>query len=247
MMGSPESEKDRQSDEGPQHKVTIAAFEMSRYEITVGQFRQFVQDNNYRTVAEQNGKGCFAWINGEWQQELDRNWQNPGFAQSDDQPVVCISWQDAQAYIAWLSQKTGKLYRLPTEAEWEYAARAGTPTRYWWGDDIGNNNAVCYNCGSQWDGKQTAPVGSFKANAFRLHDTAGNVSEWTQDCWHENYTNAPADGSAWLEADGGECSIRVIRGGSWISIPQNLRSAFRDWSYTEIAYYYLGFRIARDF
>ncbi len=247
MMGSPESEKDRESDEGPQHEVSIAAFEMSRFEITVGQFRQFVQDNNYRTVAEQNGKGCFAWINGEWQQELDRNWQNPGFAQSDDQPVVCISWQDAQAYIAWLSQKTGKLYRLPTEAEWEYAARAGTPTRYWWGDDIGNNNAVCYNCGSQWDGKQTAPVGSLKANAFGLHDTAGNVLEWVQDCWHENYTHAPTDGSAWLEAGGGDCSRRVIRGGSWNNLPQYLRSAYRFRNYSDLAYFYLGFRIARDF
>lgn len=247
MMGSPESEKDRQPGEGPQHEVSIAAFEMGRFEVTVGQFRQFVQDDQYRTVTEQDDKGCFVWINDEWKQQPERNWQSPGFAQSDDQPVVCISWRDAQAYIAWLSQKTGKLYRLPTEAEWEYAARAGTQTRYWWGDDIGNNNAVCSGCGSQWNGKQTAPIGSFKANTFGLHDTAGNVWEWVQDCWHENYTNAPADGSAWLEADGGDCSHRVIRGGSWIFDPQDLRSADRFSIGSEGAIDNIGFRIARDF
>ncbi len=247
MMGSPESEKDRQSDEDPQRKVSIAAFEMGRFEITVGQFRQFVQDNNYRTVAEQNGKGCYVWINNEWKQQPERNWQSPGFTQSDNQPVVCVSWDDAQAYVTWLANKTGKQYRLPTEAEWEYAARAGTPTRYWWGDDIGNNNAVCGDCGSQWDGKQTAPVGSFKSNTFGLHDTAGNVWEWVQDCWHENYINAPADGSAWGDANGGYCSTRVVRGGSWVSNPQNLRSADRDRDVTEDANFNLGFRIARDF
>ena len=247
MMGSPKSEKDRQSDEGPQHEVSIAAFEMSRFEITVGQFRQFVQDNNYRTVTEQNGKGCVAWINDKWQQEPDSNWQNPGFVQSDDQPVVCISWQDAQAYVKWLSAQTSKKYRLPTEAEWEYAARAGAPTRYWWGDDIGENNANCDGCGSQWDNQKTAPIGSFKANTFGLHDTAGNVWEWVQDCWHENYTNATVDGSAWLEADGGDCSRRVVRGGSWLISPQYLRSAYRIRINTVFAYNYLGFRIARDF
>lgn len=247
LMGSPESEKDRDSNEGPQRKVSIAAFEMSRFEITVGQFRQFVQDYNYRTVAEQNGKGCYVWINNEWKQQLERNWQSPGFTQSDNQPVVCVSWHDAQAYVTWLVNKTGKPYRLPTEAEWEYAARAGTPTRYWWSDDIGKNNAVCGDCGSQWDGKQTAPVGSFNANAFGLHDTAGNVWEWVEDCWHDNYTNAPIHGSAWQEADGGYCSLRMIRGGSWLYNPQILRSAVRTMISTGGAGGDLGFRIARDF
>ncbi|MCP5292843.1 MAG: SUMF1/EgtB/PvdO family nonheme iron enzyme [Burkholderiales bacterium] len=140
LMGSPETEEDRiGEEEGPQHKVTIASFEMSRYEITVGQFWQFVRDMNYRTAAEKNGEGCWDWNNGNPQKQSGRNWYNPGFDQTDDHPVACVSWADVQAYVLWLSQQTGRQYRLPSEAEWEYAARAGMQTRYWWGDDIGKN------------------------------------------------------------------------------------------------------------
>ena len=163
------------------------------------------------------------------------------------QPVINVSWHEAQAYVQWLSAQTGKQYRLPTEAEWEYAARAGTQTRYWWGDDIGKNNAVCYDCGSEWDDKQTAPVGSFNANTFELHDTAGNVWEWVQDCWHDDYNNAPVDGSAWLEADGGDCNHRVVRGGSWNGFSLYLQSAIRFRFKSDGAFNYVGFRIARDF
>ena len=221
MMGSPTSEKDRYSGEGPQREVIIAAFEMGKYEVTFDEYDAFAKAT-IRKLSDDEG-----WGRGK-------------------RPVINVSWNDAQAYVQWLSGQTGKQYRLPTEAEWEYAARAGEQTRYWWGDNIGNNNAACWNCGSQWDIKQTAPIGSFNANAFELHDTAGNVAEWVQDCWHENYANAPSDGSAWRDANGGDCNRRVVRGGSWVGNPRDLRSANRDRFSTVIAYDIVGFRIARD-
>ena len=143
------------------------------------------------------------------------------------QPVVNVSWEDAQAYVRWLSGKTGEQYRLPSEAEWEYVARAGTTTEYWWGDDVGRNRANCYGCGSRWDYEQTAPVGSFAANPFGLHDVHGNVIEWVEDCWE------------------GICSRRVLRGGSWYLRPRDLRSALRYWNTTGFRLNYYGFRVAR--
>ncbi len=223
LMGSPETESGRDSDESPQHEVTIGyAFEIGKYEVTFDEYDAFANATK-RKLPDDNG-----WGRGK-------------------RPVINVSFNDAQAYVHWLSQQTGKRYRLPTEAEWEYVARAGKQTRYWWDDDIGKNNAVCGDCGSEWDSKQTAPTGSFKANAFGLHDTASNVWEWTQDCWHGNYDNAPADGSAWLEKGGGDCARRVVRGGSWSNYPQSLRSALRNWLSTVGANYVLGFRIARAF
>jgi formylglycine-generating enzyme required for sulfatase activity len=137
---------------------------------------------------------------------------------------------------------TGQPYRLLTEAEWEYAARAGTTTAYYWGDDIGKGNANCNGCGSQWDAKQTSPVGSFAANQFGLYDMAGNVFQWVQDCYHRNYDGAPTDGSAWTS---GDCGRRVVRDGSWIVNPRSLRSAFRGW-YTSVGRSNgLGFRVGR--
>jgi formylglycine-generating enzyme required for sulfatase activity len=137
---------------------------------------------------------------------------------------------------------TGQPYRLLTEAEWEYAARAGTTTAYYWGDDIGKNNASCIGCGSQWDNKQTAPVGSFAANQFGLYDMAGNVWQWVQDCYHGNYDGAPADGSAWISRD---YSNRVLRGGSWYGTPQGLRSAYRGWNSSDLRSRDIGFRVGR--
>lgn len=222
LMGSPETEADRWGAEGPQREVTIVyAFEISKYEITFDEYDAFVKD-----MPGHKFPGDRSWGRGK-------------------RPVIDVSWRDAQAYVEWLSKKTSKQYRLPTEAEWEYVARVGAQTRYWWGDDIGKNNANCDGCGSQWDNRQTAPVGSFKANAFGLHDTAGNVWEWVQDCWHGGYDNAPTDGSAWLEQNGGDCSHRVIRGGSWNYYPQFLRSADRNVSGTDGANGNIGFRIAR--
>ena len=145
------------------------------------------------------------------------------------QPAIYVSWNDAQEYVSWLNGKVGgEHYRLLSEAEWEYAARADTQTRYYWGDAIGSNNANCDGCGSQWDNKQTAPVGSFAANAFGLNDMAGNVWQWTQDCWNSDYSAKPdslkANGGAWTTEN---CSLRVLRGGSWAYIPRALRAAAR--------------------
>ena len=140
-------------------------------------------------------------------------------------PVIHVSWEDATAYADWLFDETGEQYRLPSESEWEYAARAGATTRYSWGQDLGRNRANCRGCGSRWDRDRTAPAGSFAANAWGLHDMHGNVWEWVEDCWHENYARAPRDGSAWT--GGGNCGRRVLRGGSWGDDPRYLRSAVR--------------------
>ena len=156
--------------------------------------------------------------------------------------MINVSWEDAVAYAEWLSAQTGERYRLPSEAEWEYAARAGSATKYSWGNEIGHNRANCNACGSQWDGEKTAPVGSFGPNAWGLHDMHGNLWEWVQDCWNDNYQGAPADGSAWTS---GDCEIRVLRGGSWINQPGYLRAAFRNWFTTGGGASALGFRVAR--
>lgn len=221
LMGSNNGD----SDEQPVHEITIAyAFEISKFEVTFDEYHAFAN----ATKRDQQS---------EYYSELERG----------NRPVIIISFYDAQAYVQWLSKQTGRKYRLPTEAEWEYVARAGTQTSYWWGDDIGKNNANCNGCGSQWDGKQTAQVGSFKPNPFGLYDTAGNVWEWTEDCWHDNYQGAPADGSAWKEDNNGDCSRRVIRGGWRSSYSQDLRSAVRRSDYPDVANNFAGFRIARDF
>ena len=165
-------------------------------------------------------------------------------------PVINVSWQDAVDYTMWLSEQTGNRYRLPTEAEWEYVARAGQETSYWWGNDIIQGMANCLVCGSQWDDKQTAPVGWFKPNNFGIHDTAGNVWEWTEDCWHENYKQGPIDGSAWLEARGGDCRQRVIRSGAWNT--ELVRSANRFKVFADFRGIpgsrndFTGFRLAQD-
>ncbi len=159
-------------------------------------------------------------------------------------PVTNVSWKDAVAYTHWLSSQTGKTYRLPSEAEWEYAARAGTETMYSWGDNPGYNRANCDVCGSQWDDEQPAPVGSFEANSWSLHDRHGNVREWMRDCWNDNYEGAPTDGSAWMF---GDCSKHVVRGGSYYFGPRHMRSAYRLGFPTEARYDYGGgFRVVRD-
>ena len=165
-----------------------------------------------------------------------------------------VSWDEAVEYARWLSEQTGKRYRLPTEAEWEYAARAGTETEYWWGinDEYWYANkmtprmANCDDGGSIWGGKQTSPVGSFPHNQFGLYDTAGNVWEWVEDCWHKNYEGAPTDGSAWLEANGGDCSQRVRRGGSWRYPPLYMRASSRHSYGTDDRSNNIGFRLAQN-
>ena len=170
-----------------------------------------------------------------------------GFFAADSHPVVCVSWEDARAYASWLSRETGEAYRLLSEAEWEYAARAGTRTRFWWDNDIGSNRA---NCGDDWCGDGytfTSPVGSFGANAFGLHDVHGNAWEWVEDCWRDSYEGAPRDRSAWLGDQGGDCSRHILRGGSWNFLPQNLRSALRGRHGSGFRVSVYGFRVARTF
>ena len=220
-MGSPTSEPGHSVDENPQHTVTIARqFAIGRFPVTFDEWDACAADggcNSYKPSDEGWGRGR--------------------------RPVINVSWDDAEAYVAWLSKKTGKSYRLPTGAEYEYATRAGTQTVYPWGDAIGTNNANCHACGSQWDARQTAPVGSFAANGFGLYDMVGNVREWTEDCYHETYNGAPTDGSAWI--DGGNCYDRVVRGGSFLLAPAFLRSASRYWFASDYRLRYLGFRAAR--
>ena len=223
----------------PVHDVTIPqAFAVSKYEVTFEEWDACVA-----------GGGCEGWSMHEHRADL--RW---GPVHPDDEgwgrgnrPVINVSWDHTHAYVEWLSQQTGQTYRLLTEAEWEYVARAGSQTAYSWGDDSGTNRANCYDdrCGDQWE--YTAPVGSFPANAFGVHDMHGNVWEWVEDCWNYSYAGAPSDGSAWTS---GECppktQRRVIRGGSWGSDTELLRSASRYYGWTNFeAQSYLGFRVAR--
>ena len=241
------------SDEKPVHRVSVKAFLMSATEVTVGQFRTFVKASGYKTEAEQEDRGCRTYENGSWDLRSGKNWRNPGFKQSAKEPVVCLSWNDTQRYIKWLSEKTGERYRLPSEAEWEYAARAGSETKYFFGNSTSDlcrsANGAAAETDFSWrnkdcrDGyKRTAPAASFTANAFGLYDMHGNVREWTQDCWNGSYKGAPSDGTAWLS---GECGRRVLRGGSWRGNPYVLRSANRNWSTSGNRFNGFGFRLAR--
>ena len=225
-------------DERPVHRVRIAEqFALSRHEVAVGEFARFVDETGHRP-----GDSCRTYEGGEWVAKAGRSWTSPGFRQADDHAAVCVNWDDAVAYVAWLSRETGEEYRLPSESEWEYAARAGTVTRYSWGDEIGRNRANCYDCGSRWDYEGTAPVGSFAPNAWGLHDMHGNVVEWVEDCWNDSYEGAPGDGSAWHR---GDCAKRVLRGGSWFRSPRWLRSARRGWGTSGYRASVIGFRVAR--
>ena len=206
--------------ERPIHSVTVPPFKLGKYEVTFAQWDACVADG-----------GC-----GDYRPD-DRSWGR------GSRPVIGVSWDDAQSYIDWLNSKTGGGYRLPTEAEWEYAARAGRTRKYSWGDDIGTNRANCNGCGSQWDYDRTAPVGSFPANSWGLHDMHGNVWEWVQDCVNDNYEGAPSDGSAW---EGGNCEARIIRGGAWSTIPLGLRSAARGAAARSGRFTDLGFRLVQD-
>ena len=161
-----------------------------------------------------------------------------------DRPVINVSWDDAKAYAEWLSQQTGKTYRLPSEAEWEYVARAGKQTRYTWGNELGTNKANCKGCGSVWDNIQLSPVGKFPANAYGIHDLHGNAWEWVEDCFHETYGAAPIDGSAWIE--NGECRMRGLRGGSWRGTEETIRTAKRRWNHSFSRNDMVGFRLVRD-
>ncbi len=252
-MGSPSSEEGRASDEGPQHGVTFdSPFAVGVYEVTRGEFARFVSATGRST-----GNSCWTYKDGVWRERSGRSWRSPGFSQSDSHPAVCVSWDDAKAYASWLSRETGEEYRLLSEAEWEYVARAETGTARYWGASASGQcrhaNGVDASSGLDWatdcdDGyARTSPAGSFRPNGFGLHDVLGNAWEWVEDCWHENYARAPRDGRAWLESNGGECSCRVLLGGSWNYIPEFLRAALRYWDDSGFRFSYYGFRVARTF
>jgi formylglycine-generating enzyme required for sulfatase activity len=218
-MGSPQAEAGRQSNEAPRHNVTIAKpFAVSKFQVTFAEWDACAAHGD-----------CSAHVD-------DRGWGR------NRKPVINVSWDDAQHYVTWLSNMTGKTYRLLTEAEYEYAARAGTETAYPWGDDVGSNHANCAGCGSRWDAAQTAPVGSFAPNEFGLYDMVGNVWEWVEDCLSEDYSHAPADGSARMT---GDCGHHRLRGGSWASVADEIRSANRARAATGDRFNIISFRIGR--
>ena len=227
MMGSPGSEEGRYDNEGPRHRVRIGKpFAVGVTEVTRGEFGRFVRETGHST-----GDRCRTYEDGEWDWRSGVSWRNPGFSQTDGHPVVCMSWEDARAYVRWLSRETGERYRLLSEAEWEYVARAGTTGPFHFGATISTAQANYdgrFTYGSGREGRyreRTEPVGSFPANAFGVRDVHGNVWEWVEDCWHNSYRGAPGDGGAWTV--GGDCGRRVLRGGSWYLGPQFLRSAYR--------------------
>ena len=261
VMGAAPGEEEREglADEfrkrsEPQRSVTIRRFAAGRFEITRGEYRAF---------AEATGRasdGCFLWAGTGFEIDPAKDWRNPGYAQDDTHPAACVSWEDASAYAAWLGKRTGRKYRLLTEAEWEYAARAGAATARYWGDDrsipCAHANGADLATAARVPGAQTwniancndghpytAPVGSYRANAFGLHDMLGNVEEWTQDCWNGNLGGVPADGAA---TTAGNCELRAVRGGSWLDAPVGIRAAYRVGSPTTVRVYRRGFRVARE-
>ncbi|MEK8017544.1 MAG: formylglycine-generating enzyme family protein, partial [Candidatus Parabeggiatoa sp.] len=226
------------SNQQPVHEVSVARFAMGRYEVTVGEFRQFVEATGYKTDAEK-GDGCYVGFN----KQKELNWHNPSFSQTNNQPVICVSWNDVTAYAEWLSEQTGQQYRLPTEAEWEYAARAGTETKYWWGDEMGSNNANCRNSSCDDSFKYTAPVGSFEPNPFGLFDVSGNVWEWTCSEYEKKYSGK--EQSCLNKSEANDGSLFVLRGGSWSNGAMRRRSASRDGDQRSFRDSIYGARLAR--
>jgi formylglycine-generating enzyme required for sulfatase activity len=255
-MGSPPNEEGRFDGEGPQHGVTIGKpFAVGRFAVTRGEFETFIREAKHAI-----GDKCWTFDeHGKYEERTGLSFRNPGFAQGDRNPVVCVNWNDAKVFTAWLSTKTGRAYSLLTEAEREYVTRAGSTTRY----SFGNNEKILCRFGNVADqtakrtikGAEgwtiadctdgyayTAPVGQFAPNAFGIHDVHGNVWDWTEDCWNDNYQGAPTDGSVWRS---GNCSYRVVRGGSFGLAPLASRSAFRGRRLADYQNVSLGFRVAR--
>jgi sulfatase modifying factor 1 len=241
--------------EQPQHRVTIAhPFAIGRYPVTRQEFAAFASETAY------DAKGCWVNVSEKWKLGQSNSWRDPGYKQTERDPAVCIGLEDAHQYAQWLSRKTGHSYRLPSEAEWEYAARAGTTASRFWGEDASHAcdfanvadltgaeamhwskaDDVVFQCRDGY--VQTAPVGSFKPNSFGLFDMLGNVWQWTEDCFHQDYGGAPSDGSAWAEPG---CKYGVLRGGSWRGNPSNVRAAFRRGFDSHIRDEISGFRVVR--
>jgi formylglycine-generating enzyme required for sulfatase activity len=219
LLGSPEAEPGHEDCESPQREIAIARpFALGRTAVTFAEWDAYAVETGDVSPA-------------------DEGWGR------DDRPVVNVSWHDAQRYVAWLRKCTGQAYRLPSEAEWEYAARAGTTTAYHWGDMIGTGNANCVGSGCGFGGRATMPVARFAPNAFGLYDMLGNVWEWVEDCWNEFHIRRPLDGTPWRT---GDCERRVLRGGSWCDPPRLIRTAARNRNAAEFRCNDYGFRVARD-
>ena len=255
---------DRDRGEAPPLAVTIArAYAVGKYEVTVAEFRAFVEASGYSVPGD-----CRIASGGAWLRLPDRSWRDPGFArpQADSEPVVCVSWDDAHAYVDWLTKTTGKHYRLPSESEWEYAARGGTTTPRYFGNRDSTEEALLstacdaanvydasavtelafpYPYARCSDGHtHTAPVGSYKPNAFDLYDMLGNAREWLEDCYTASYRGRPADARPWVWAGG--CDLRGVRGGSWASRPSESRAAARGAESQGLRQSDLGLRVVRD-
>jgi formylglycine-generating enzyme required for sulfatase activity len=218
-MGSPATDSAANKNERPQHAVTVSPFYLGEYPVTNEEYARFLEANPDVREPE-------LWS--------DRRFNGPR------QPVVGVSWDEARHFAEWAGG------RLPSEAEWEYAARAGTQTTYWWGDKFEPKRVNCRDSGSEWGGEQASPVDAFPANPWGLHDTAGNVLEWVADCWHDTYEGAPENASPWLESGGGDCGRRVLRGGSWLMAWWDVRSGVRFGNSADFRNYDVGFRLAQD-
>lgn len=248
-MGSPDSEDDRNEREGPQTKINIRAFSMGKYAVTRGQFAEFIQATGYKPARK-----CFAEVShGKFDETGDASWKDPSFEQTDRDPVVCVNWNDAMAYVEWLSQATGQRYRLPSEAEWEYAARAGTTTSRIWGNDADDACSYANAADAQVKKKYgwktvdcddgyvyTSPVGKFKPNKFGLYDMMGNTRQIVAGCLTDSIADLSKDGSA-----NEDCNKHPLRGSSWESYPTTImRVACREWVGSEYAHLAYGFRVA---
>jgi formylglycine-generating enzyme required for sulfatase activity len=249
MMGSPSGEDDRQDNEGPQTKINVPAFSIGKYPVTRGQFAEFTQATGYKPA-----RRCYTELSGgKFGSSGDANWTKPGFSQTDRDPVVCVSPADVEAYVQWLAQATGKAYRLPSESEWEYAARAGATESRYWGDDADEAcdyaNAADQAARRKYSGWKvvdcddgyayTSPVGKFKPNKFGVYDVLGNVKQITAGCITDSISDIPTDGSA-----GGACSEYPLRGSSWESLPSVMRLADRQVQQSNEAGFHIGFRVA---
>ena len=227
-----------------QHEVTISKpFAVGRFSVTRGEFAAFAEEAGH-TIPDE----AFTYEGGTWGMRKGRSFRNPGFAQDDSHPVVCVSWADAKAHAKWLSGKTGKDYRLLSEAEWEYACRAETSAPFWWGPLISTEKAN-YDGNSTFGGgrkgeyrQRTVQAKAFEPNPWGLYQVHGNVWEWCEDCWNENYNGAPDDGSAWTVRN---CALHPLRGGSWDNHPRALRAAHRFFSTASNRFNTVGFRLAR--
>jgi formylglycine-generating enzyme required for sulfatase activity len=239
FMGSPDNEAQRTAAEGPRRSVSVnQPFAIGKFEVTKGQFAAFAAATGHNVSS-----GCFFHTSPEWKWMPEATWREPGYANTDNHPVSCVNWDDARAYLAWLSQVSGKTYRLLSEAEWELAARAGGDKRWTFGDDAARLPEFAWFNSNSASGPQA--VGGRRANAFGIHDMHGNVWEWVEDCWHADFNGAPTDGKAW-NTNCTDATRHVIRGGSWQFGADGLRSAFRGSEYTDYRLQFLGFRVARS-